>query len=91
MENKNTVQIEICGRCYTLVSDERDEHIKAVALEVEKQITEILSANPRLTYEMAATLVAINLSSDLKTERMIKDINNDLSSKNALEKKLYID
>ena len=77
MENKNTVHIEICGRTYTLVSQEREEHIKAVAEEVEKKITEILSINPRLTYEMAATLVALNMCSDLKTKRMIKDINND--------------
>ncbi len=88
MENKTRVHIEICGRNYTLVSDEREEHIVAVANEVEKKITEILSANPRLTYEMALALVAINLSSDLKTERMMKDINNDLSSQNALEKKI---
>ena len=88
MENKNTVHIEICGRTYTLVSQEREEHIKAVAEEVEKKITEILSINPRLTYEMAATLVALNMCSDLKTERMIKDINNDLSAQNAMEKKI---
>ena len=88
MENKTTVHIEICGRTYTLVSQEREEHIKAVAEEVEKKITEILSINPRLTYEMAATLVALNMCSDLKTERMIKDINNDLSAQNAMEKKI---
>ena len=88
MENKTTVNVEICGRKYALVSDEREEHIKEIAAMVEKRITEILSQNPRLTYEMAATLVAINVSSDLKTERILKDINNDLGSKSALEKKI---
>ena len=88
MENKTKVSVEICGRKYTLVSGEREEHIKAVASEVEKKITEILSLSPRFTYEMAATLVAINMASDLKTERMFKEINSDLSSQNAMEKKI---
>ncbi|MDO4617921.1 MAG: cell division protein ZapA [Clostridia bacterium] len=88
MENKNKINVNVAGRSFAVLSDEMPEHIHAVAEDVNKKITELISANPRINLDMAAILVALNLSSELKTERMLGKMGTDLSTQAALEKKI---
>lgn len=88
MEHSSRVRVSICGKNFTVLSDEGQEHINAIADDVNKRMSELMSSNSKITYDMAAVLTALNLSSELKTERMLSVIKDDLDSVDALEKKL---
>lgn len=88
MEHSSRVRVSICGKNFTVISDEGQEHITSVANDVNNRMSELMSSNSKITYDMAAVLTALNLSSELKTERMLGSIKDDLDSVDALEKKL---
>lgn len=88
MEHSSRVRVSICGKNFTIISDEGQEHITSVANDVNNRMSELMSSNSKITYDMAAVLTALNLSSELKTERMLGSIKDDLDSVDALEKKL---
>lgn len=88
MEHSSRVRVSICGKNFTIISDEGQEHIASVANDVNNRMSELMSSNSKITYDMAAVLTALNLSSELKTERMLGSIKDDLDSVDALEKKL---
>ncbi|MBS7298738.1 MAG: cell division protein ZapA [Eubacteriales bacterium] len=88
MEHSSRVRVSICGKNFTIVSDEGQEHIVAIADDVNNRMSELIGSNSKITYDMAAVLTALNLSSELKTERMLNSIKDDLDSVDALDKKL---
>lgn len=88
MEHSSRAYVNICGKGFTIVSDDGQEYIKAVAEDVSRRMRELMTGNGKITYDMAAVLTALNLSSELKTERMLNRIKDDVDSAEALRKKL---
>lgn len=83
------VYARICSKGYNLISDETEEHMREVAAEVDKKMSEILRQDSRITYDIAAVLTAVNLCSELKKERNINRENSEKSETvEGLEKKL---
>ncbi len=88
MEHSSRVQVSICGKNFNIISSDAELNIKAVADDVNERMAELMRGNSKITYDMAAVLTALNLSSELKTERMLNSIKDDLDTVDALEKKL---
>lgn len=63
MEKKKTT-VTICGRDYTMVGLESEEHMKRVAAYVDRKMEELLFAT-RLPQPMVAVLTAMNIADDL--------------------------
>lgn len=62
----NKLQVRICGQEYTLVSDESREYMLETADYVDRKMIEVKNMNGRLSTSMAAILVALNITDDLK-------------------------
>ncbi|MDO4744378.1 MAG: cell division protein ZapA [Clostridia bacterium] len=62
---KKKVKVLINGAEYTLVTAEPAEYVQRVAVRVDKALSEIASANKRLSTAMLAMLTSINLADEL--------------------------
>lgn len=62
---KKRVKVLINGAEYTLVTAEPAEYVQRVAVRVDKALSEIASANKRLSTAMLAMLTSINLADEL--------------------------
>ena len=63
---KNRVKITICGTEYTILSEDRESYIRAISDELEQDLLDIMEKNSRLSFSMAATLVALDYVDKLK-------------------------
>lgn len=88
MERGTRVYVQIRGKGFNLVSDERPEYMTEVANEVDRRMGEMMSANSKLTYDLAAVLTALNLCDELKQEKLLNQITVDKTEVEALQKKL---
>ena len=88
MERSSRVYVSICGKGLSVVSDERPEYIKDVAQAVDERMGKLLRSNQKVTYDMAAVLVALNLCDELKQEKILNKITVDKNENEALKKKL---
>ena len=61
---KNKIRVRICGVEYTLVSTEAPEYVHKVAYVVDKKMSEIMTANTKLSSALAAILTAVNLADE---------------------------
>lgn len=61
---KNKTTVTICGKDYTMVGVESEEHIKRVAVYIDRKMDEMMSTY-RLSQPMAAVLTAMNLADEL--------------------------
>ncbi|MBQ2436956.1 MAG: cell division protein ZapA, partial [Clostridia bacterium] len=59
MEKKNVV-IHIAGSEYTILTEEDPAYVEALAETLDKDITEIVGANRRLSMTQAAILAALD-------------------------------
>ena len=64
MKPKNKTTVTICGQDYTMVGVESPEHIKRVAIYVDRKMEETMLTY-RLSQPMAAVLTALNLADEL--------------------------
>lgn len=62
---KTRIRVDIMGRGYNLVSDEKSRYIEKVAKEVDSKMRELKKENPRLDYDTAAVLTALNICDEL--------------------------
>ncbi|MBE7042953.1 MAG: cell division protein ZapA [Ruminococcaceae bacterium] len=95
MNEKQKLEVRICGRDYTLVSEESPEYIHRVAFYVDQKMREVEQANPRLSISMAAVLTSLNIgdeflkgreeTSRLKEETVTKDETLYLANKKIEE------
>lgn len=60
----NKIKINIAGTTYTIIGEKSKEEVEKIAEFVNEEIYKITSQNYRLNPTMAATLVALNISSD---------------------------
>lgn len=61
----NRVKVQIYGSEYSLRGQGSEEHLRVVALQVDKVMREIASANPQLDQKRVAVLTAVNLADEL--------------------------
>lgn len=89
MNQSSKVYVRICGKGYNLVSNEAEEHMREVAGEVDKKMTELLRLDSRITHDTAAVLTAVNMCSELKKARLLNDMNSEKTETvESLERKL---
>lgn len=73
---KTRIRVDIMGRGFNLVSGEKGKYLENVAKEVDRRMKEFKSGNPRLDYDTAAVLTALNLCDELmsgKAEKAAKE------------------
>lgn len=58
----NKVMVKINGNEYPMVGEKSEKHMLNVASYVDKEMTKVTEANPRLSTSMAAILSAINIA-----------------------------
>jgi len=78
MEDKNKLVVKIASHEYTIVSAEESEYMYRIANTVDKEMRIILSANPRVSVDMASVLVALNAKDK---ENKLLDGNRALTEK----------
>ena len=61
---KNKTTVTICGKESTMVGVESEEHIKRVAVYIDRKMEEMMLTY-RLSQPMAAVLTAMNLADEL--------------------------
>ncbi len=89
MSQSSKVYVRICGKGYSFVSPEEEAHMREVAAEVDKMMTELLRQDSRISHDDAAVLTAVNMCSELKKERILNEMNSDKTETvESLEKKL---
>lgn len=88
MDKGMRTYVQIRGKGFNLVSDERPEYMNEVAREVDERMGKLMNDNQRLTYDLAAVLTALNLCAELKQEKLLNQITVDKTEVEALQKKL---
>ena len=60
----NKIKVNIAGTTYTIIGEKSNKEVEEIANYVDEEIKKITSQNYLLNPTMAATLVALNISSD---------------------------
>ena len=60
MNKKNKVRLIIAGSEYVISSDEDENYIRSIGLEVDSRMEEIAKGNPCVSTTMAAVLAALD-------------------------------
>lgn len=83
-EEKNIVKIEIFGSTYTLKTDAEEEHVKKIAVFINKHLSEIAKKSPDLPTFKIAMLCLIEIVDDLlKTKDKLAEIEKELGDKTS--------
>jgi cell division protein ZapA len=78
MTEKKKINVVIDGRNFTVVGDEDEEYILALARYVDKNIKRLANKNSFLSQTMAATLAALNITDELfKTKEELSDLKKE--------------
>ena len=67
----NKLVVTICGRKYTLVSDESPEYIEEIASYVDSKMNEVTKSNPAIGAVNAAVITAVNIADEKRKVEMI--------------------
>lgn len=60
MGEKNRLVVKIASREYTILSEADSDYIYRTAAAVDREMSEIMSSNSRISVDMASVLVALN-------------------------------
>ncbi len=72
MSKGYSIRINIGGKSFRIISDEKPEYLSDVAERVDKSVSTLLYSNPTLTYEKAAVLTALKFCDDAKKAELAK-------------------
>ena len=79
MLNANRVTITICGKEYTLQTDEAPSYVKQLAARLDRRIAEMMEGNDTLSLSSAAILVGLSLMDDsYKTSSNMDNIRGEI-------------
>ena len=67
----NKLSVTICGRKYTLVSDESPEYIEEIASYVDQKLSEVTNGNPTIGAVNAAVITAVNIADEKRKVEII--------------------
>lgn len=88
MDRSTRVYVRICGKGLAIMSDERAEYMKELALDVEERMSSLMKSSNRVTFDTAAVLAALNLCDELRQEKLLNRMTVDKNEVDALQKKL---
>lgn len=88
MDRSTRVYVRICGKGLAIMSDERAEYMKELALDVEERMSALMKSSNRVTFDTAAVLAALNLCDELRQEKLLNRMTVDKNEVDALQKKL---
>lgn len=76
---KNKVRVNIAGVDYSLLTDESAEYTNEIAAEIDGKMKELRSANPFMSANQAAVLVAIEFADQAKkTEQAVEEYRSQI-------------
>ena len=79
MLKENQVKITICGKEYSLQTDERPAYVQQLAGRLDHKITEMMENNDTLSLSSAAILVGLTLMDDsYKTSSDMDNIRGEI-------------
>ena len=64
MSKGYSIRVQIAGRSFDIISNEKPEYLKSIAKKVDESISVMLKAHPEMTFERAAVLSALNYCDD---------------------------
>ena len=67
----NKVKVNICGKEYTVVSEDSRDYILQITQIVDQKMQEIMERNPSLNPSMAAVLAALNLADETEKIKVV--------------------
>ena len=89
MSEKNTIQVIISGKIYTLGGYESEDYLQRVAAYMNKKTQELsaLEGYQRMNPDLRSLLLNLNIADDyFKLRKRIEDMENDLT---ARDKEIY--
>ncbi len=69
----NRLKANICGTTYTLVSEETLSYMRDLVAEVDTDMTQIITSDPRMSTTMAAVLTAVQNADKARKETAAAD------------------
>lgn len=86
----NKVKVNICGKEYTVVSEENHEYVLQIAHIVDQKIQEVTERNPALNPAMATVLAALNLADETEKIKAVarEKVNAQAAEIAALKKQV---
>ena len=90
---KNKISVELCDREYSLLSDEPEDYVKSLAVEINQMIDKTAYSNLRISKADATVLTCLDLCDQNRkltanNENMMKQITMYVDEIAALNKKL---
>lgn len=85
---KTRIRVDIMGRGFNLVSDEKGNYLEMISKEVDKKMRELKENNPRLAYDTAAVLTALNFCDELHEEKTKQVSGNEDAETNLIRSQL---
>ena len=85
---KTRIRVDIMGRGFNLVSGEKGKYLEMVAKEVDKRMRQLKNENPRLEYDTAAVLTALNLCDDLMSQKEKRNKKDEDEETNLIRSQL---
>lgn len=70
---KNKVRVSIAGVSYSLITDETAEYTNEIAAEIDAKMKELQGANPFMSSNQAAVLVAIEFADKAKKTEQVAE------------------
>ena len=88
-----SIRVNIGGKSFRIISDEKPEYLSDVADKADKSISALLLSNPLLTYEKAAVLAALKFCDDATKREMSennlrKDCSQQITEEDNLRKQV---
>lgn len=71
--DKNKVRVNIAGVTYSLITDETAEYTAELAAEIDAKMKEMQGANPFMSTNQAAVLLAIDFADQAKKAELAAD------------------
>lgn len=86
----NKVKVNICGKEYTVVSEDSRDYILQITQIVDQKMQEIMKRNPSLAPPMAAVLTALNLADETEKIKVVarEKVNAQAAEIAALKKQV---
>lgn len=85
MSKGYSIRVNIGGKSFRIISDEKPEYLSDVADRVDKSISAMLFSNPSLTYEKAAVLAALKFCDDATKKEISENNIKEESSQQITE------
>ncbi len=71
--DRNKVRVTIAGVTYSLITDETAEYTNEIAAEIDAKMKELQGANPFMSTNQAAVLVAIEFADKAKKAEQVSE------------------